>query len=86
MKNPDFSNLDPDGQEHADAQQLYEDFVDAQAEEHILLEEEKLTKEVKASPDGPWERFMKSLDKSNKATLDLLKKLEPGHIKEEEQK
>jgi hypothetical protein len=84
---PDFSNLDPDGEELAEAQQLYEDFVNNQAEEHMLLEEEKETKEIKQPYNGPyWEEFTKRVRQSNEATMDLLKKLEPGHIKDGEQK
>jgi hypothetical protein len=72
---PDFSNLDPDGEEFAEAQQLYEDFVNNQAEEHMLLEEEKETKEIEQPYNGPsWEKFTKRVNKSNEATMRLLEK------------
>lgn len=64
MTKPNFSNLQPDSPELEEAQQLYEDFQARQAEEHMLLEKEKMkTKDIKPE----------------------LNKLEPRHIKEEEE-
>jgi len=48
MNKPDFSNLQPDSPELEEAQQLYEDFLARQAEEQLLLEQEKMkTKDIK---------------------------------------
>jgi len=74
---PDFSDLDPESQDGIEARELYEDFLDRQAEEHMLLEEEKKekeTKEIAPPADGPWARFLKSLEQSHEATFKLLNK------------
>jgi len=72
--NPDFSDLDPESEEFAEAQQLYEDFVNGQAEEHMLMEEDKKTKEIEQPKNGPiWEAFINQVRRSNDATINLLK-------------
>ena len=75
IMNPDFSDLDPEGEEFAEAQQLYEDFVNGQAEEHMLMEEDKQTKEIKQPDNGPiWDEFIGRVRRSNDATINLLNK------------
>lgn len=84
---PDFSDLDPDGEEYAEAQQLYEDFQARQAEEHMLLEEEKKENLYIEQPkNGPtWEAFLNRVRKSNEATINLLnKEVEQTDIKKPE--
>lgn len=81
---PDFSDLDPESQDGIEARELYEDFLDRQAEEHMLLEEEKETKQITPPADGPWARFMKSVEQSHEATFKLLNKLESTDIKTQE--
>lgn len=86
----DFSNLDPDGAEYSDSVDAYDDAMAARAEEEILLQQEKSRKNhptnrspefssrVEASdPESPWGKFLTSLDKSNKATIDYANKLQP---------
>lgn len=78
IMNPDFSDLDPEGEEFAEAQQLYEDFVNGQAEEHMLMEEDKKRKKIKKieqPKNGPiWQAFINQVERSNDATINLLNK------------
>lgn len=73
---PDFSDLDPESQDGIEARELYEDFLDRQAEEHMLLEEEKKENLYVEQPyNGPgWEAFINRVRQSNEATFKLLNK------------
>lgn len=75
---PDFSDLDPQSQDGIEARELYEDFLDRQAEEQALLEEEKEKTEnlyIEQPYNGPaWEAFINRVRQSNEATINLLNK------------